>query len=209
MRRLLAATLGALAVAAPASAGAPVAPPAPYAAEVRSATTTFQLGGRDGRTWLVRLTLDEVHPVGGAVTRTFDLSLQPCAVDRAKRVHCARASVYRGPADGAVSDDLRSASLRARFAGTALDLSWAVSASHSAEVAAVTDGDVTVRHAYEGGSGVVSGVVLGPRCTATGQVGGAYVARAAGPPPRTAAAPLPRTLPAAIAPARGWAARCV
>jgi hypothetical protein len=211
--RYAAAALAAFALAGPASAPASANP---FAGEVRTAATTFQLGGRDGRTWIVRLSLNEVRPVGGEVTRTFDLSLQPCVQAKTGRVTCAAKTAYRGdvaPGAGGVADDLTSAALRATIAGTVVDVAWDVATpdpgTTAAGAIAEDDGEVSVQHSRAGGVGLARGVVLGPRCTARGSVGGGYLARTDGPPARDTAAPLPRRLPAAISATRGWAPRCV
>lgn len=182
-----------------------------FAGEVRTATTTFELGGRDGRTWLVGVALDEVRPVGGTVTRGLAVTLQPCTVRSRQKPRCAAATTYRTPvtaSQGAVADDLSTAYVRARVAGALVDLSWSVAATHSTSVATVSDQEVTAHHAYASGSGPVVGVVLGPRCRTSGWVGGTYVVRRGGPPPQAGSAP-PSTLPRALLPASGWSPRCV
>jgi hypothetical protein len=209
MRRtlLLAAEVAAALLLAALPRGAGAQAPV-FAGEVRTASTTFQLGGRDGRTWLVHVSLDELRPVGGAVSRTLGVSLRPCAVSHG-RTRCGAEQRYRtSVADGAVAADLRSAYVRTRVLGASLDLSWSVDVGHSASVAAVSDGEVAVRHAYQGGAGPVRGIVLGPRCSADGEVGGGYVVRLAGPPPRPGGVP-PAALPAALTPAHGWVPACV
>jgi hypothetical protein len=209
MRRLLAAaavpaTLVALAHPVLARAGA-----GPYAAEFRTATTTFELGGRDGRTWVVGLTLEELRPIGAAVDRSLVVSLTPCTFDANKQAHCAGQTTYRTPvSDGAIAADLTTASVRARVAGALIDLSWTVSGTTADTLATVSNDGVVARRAYEGGEGPVDGVVLGPHCAARGSVGGGYLVRRAGRPPQPGAAP-PAHLPRAIAPTHGWAPRCV
>jgi hypothetical protein len=211
MRRLLLvlAALPLLGAVSPAGAA-----PNGFAGEVRSASTTFQLGGRDGRTWLVGLTLDEVRPLRGAISRSLVLSLQPCTTDRHHKAHCAATKTYRAAlaeGSGAVRDDLRSAYVRTRIAGARIDLAWTVDVPAGISSIAHVDGDegvVEVRNAQqEGGSGPVAGIVLGPRCRTTGEVAGAYVVRRNGLP-QPGDEP-PSSLPAPLLPSHGWTPRCV
>jgi hypothetical protein len=207
MRRLLLlAVLPFVALAGPASAA-----PRPFAGEVRTATTTFQLGGRDGRTWLVGLTLDELRPAGGSVDRSLVLSLRPWAAGRTRTVPCSPTRGYRvrvTDAQGGIADDLGSAFVRLTVAGARLDLSWSATLDKTSQVASVDADEVDVRHAYQGSSGEVAGVVLGPRCATSGEVGGGYVVRRSGPPARAGVTP-PAHLPTALVPAHGWIPRCV
>src|SRR4051812_43358207 len=169
MRRL-AATAALLMLALPGAARAG-ARPSPYAAEFRTATTTFELGGRDGRTWLVGLTYDELRPAGGAVGRSLTLSLRPCTSDAQRHVRCGAESVYRTVVtDGAIAADLGTAYVRAGIAGAPVDVAWSVNASATDTLATVSPEQVVARRAYAGGNGPADGVVLGPRCHATGSV---------------------------------------
>ena len=206
MRRLylFAALAGTAFALAPAGAT-----PVPFAGEVRVATTTFELGGRDGRTWLVGLTLDELRPLTGGLTRTLTLSLRPCSVDAKKQVRCADPVTYRAPVEaGGIAGDLRSAYVRTRVAGAPVDLSWSVTMTVNAAIANISTDEVDVRHTATGGSGPVAGVVLGPRCSTDGQVGGGYVVRRSGPPV-PAATDTPATLPSALSATSRWRPRCV
>lgn len=207
MRRLLlAAVLPLLALAGPASAARQ-----PFAGEVRTATTTFELGGRDGRTWLVGLTLDELRPLNGPVDRSLGLTLQPCRADRTRKITCAPVQAYRVPVSdeqGGIAADVSSAFVRLTVAGARLDLSWNATVEATREVANLSTSEIDVRYAQQGDTGRVAGVVLGPRCSTSGEVGGGYVFRSAGRPTRTGVAP-PARLPAALLPAHGWTPPCV
>jgi hypothetical protein len=205
MRRLLAVAAIAAVLAHPAVASARARP---YAAEFRTATTTFELGGRDGRTWLVGLTVEELRPVGGAVDRSLLVTLRPCTT-AGRQVRCAAETAYRTRVtDGGVAADLATAYVRVHVMGAPVDVSWVVSGTRTDTLASVSDHEAVVRRAHEGGQGPADGVVLGPRCHATGTIGGGYVVRAAGPAARAGTTP-PAHLPAAIAPSHGWVPACV
>lgn len=188
------------------AAGSPV--PGVWTGETRSASALFQLAGRDGRTWLVRVAAEGRAELGGAWSYSLSTTLQRCLATK-KSAKCEAERRYRksaAPGEVVFADDLSTVRVRTSMAGAPVDLEWRVAEGQTSGSVVVSERGAKVGR-IDGGSATVRGSVLSVPCAGEGSVDGAYVTELNAAP--DAAAPVLNTLPAGLRRSRTQSPRCL
>jgi hypothetical protein len=190
--------------------GVPASHAEPFAGKVRSATADFKIQGADKVLYRVIVTLQSA--ASAAATEPvlhLQVAVAPCSFGT-----CGKPVTYASklaPQEGAIADDMASASVTTTFAGLPVKLSWsgesAVASPNVDAGAAVSHSGVAIQEPGGGDAGA-SGVLFGVKCFGEGSISGAVVADATtSPTPQGLKAPS-RT-PKAFAASGGSGPSCV
>jgi hypothetical protein len=180
------------------------ADPAPVAGTVRTVTATVQLGGTDGRTYVVTVTGRQTEVVGQPTTSEVSLGWKACVRAAKAKVTCGPTTAYRidtTPSQFNVAADGSAAQLLLNVARSPLHLDWTrTSKSQSFRVAADDQG-LTASDPTVTGPATATGTVFAVACHGPASVEVAHVVRTS-PPERLAGSSAVPRLPRALASAR-------
>lgn len=199
-RAVLVTTLaGLIAVAGGASAA-----PLPAVGTVKTVSATLQIGGTDGRTYVLTVTGQQRDLAGQTTSSEVSLGWRSCLRDRRGKTTCSTPTAYRiqtTTGEFSVAADGSTARLLLRVSDTPLDLTWErIDSSHSLNFSVDTDG-VAASDPTSSGPATAHGKVFAVTCRGNATVQTNYVLRTAAPTALPGSTQPPR-VPAALTKAR-------